>query len=121
MLALQGQSSRDILAGLIETGALPDPFRNELSIATLALPDPAGGKPRLVETRIGRTGYTGEPLCFELFVAAEHGPALWDALVGAGAAPVGLGARATPCVSRPACPFTGTSSASTRTAWRSPS
>jgi aminomethyltransferase len=95
MLALQGRASRDILAGLIETGALPDPFRNELSIATLALPDPSGEKQLHVATRIGRTGYTGEPLCFELFVAAEHGPALWDALVGAGAAPVGLGARDT--------------------------
>ncbi|HEY5388766.1 MAG TPA: glycine cleavage system aminomethyltransferase GcvT [Thermoleophilia bacterium] len=95
MLALQGRSSRDILAGLIATGALPDPFRNELSVATLRVPDPDGGAPSAVETRIGRTGYTGEPICFELFVAAEHGLALWDALVAAGAAPVGLGARDT--------------------------
>ena len=54
----------------------------------------AGGS-RAVEVRIGRTGYTGEPLCFELFVAAGDAPALWDALVAAGAEPVGLGARDT--------------------------
>ena len=53
------------------------------------------GRSRAVEVRIGRTGYTGEPLCFELFVAAGEAPALWDALVAAGAEPVGLGARDT--------------------------
>ncbi len=95
MLALQGKEARDVLAGLIETGGLPEPFRNELSIATLRVPDPDGGTPLDVETRVGRTGYTGEPICFELFVAAELGPALWDALVAGGAAPVGLGARDT--------------------------
>ncbi|MCX6373336.1 MAG: glycine cleavage system aminomethyltransferase GcvT [Actinobacteria bacterium] len=95
MLALQGKQARGILAGLIETGGLPEPFRNELSIATLRVPDPGGGAAIAVRTRIGRTGYTGEPLCFELFIAAEQGPALWDALVAAGAAPVGLGARDT--------------------------
>ena len=45
--------------------------------------------------RVGRTGYTGEPLCFELFVAAEAAPRLWDALVTGGATPAGLGARDT--------------------------
>ena len=88
MAALQGKTSRDILGGLIESGALPEPLRNELSVATLRLP---GGE-RLVETRIARTGYTGEPVAFELFVPARDGPALWDALVSAGAVPVGLGA-----------------------------
>jgi aminomethyltransferase len=85
MLALQGRESRDILAGLIEAGRLPEPRRNELSIVTI------GGAP----VRVGRTGYTGEPICFELFVGAQDGPALWDALVAAGATPVGLGARDT--------------------------
>ncbi len=94
MLALQGQAARDILAGLIESGTLPDPFRNELSIATVRVPQP-GGSAREVPVRIARTGYTGEPLCFELFMPPEDGPALWDALVRAGAAPVGLGARDT--------------------------
>ena len=76
MLALQGKPARDILAGLIETGGLPEPFRNELSIATLRVPDPEGGTALAVETRIGRTGYTGEPICFELFIGggARAGP-----------------------------------------------
>ena len=85
MVALQGPRSRDVLAPLLTKGGLPDVMRNELGIATL------GG----FEVKIGRTGYTGEPLCFEIFVAAEHAGRLWDALVGAGAEPCGLGARDT--------------------------
>ena len=90
MVALQGKASREILGGLVEGGGLPEPLRNELSIAALRL-----GADRLVEARIARTGYTGEPVAFELFVGAHDGPALWDALVAAGAAPAGLGARDT--------------------------
>ncbi|MGO8684383.1 MAG: glycine cleavage system aminomethyltransferase GcvT [Thermoleophilia bacterium] len=85
MLALQGPQSRDQLAGLISAGALPEPLRNKLAIVNVA-----GAK-----VRVGRTGYTGEPLCFELFIAAEATPAVWDALVAGGATPVGLGARDT--------------------------
>ena len=59
MLALQGQASRDILAGLIEHGSLPDPFRNELSVATLKVPDPSGGPARHVPVRLARTGLHG--------------------------------------------------------------
>ena len=47
------------------------------------------------DVRVGRTGYTGEPLCFELFCKAAAAPRLWDALVAGGAAPAGLGARDT--------------------------
>ena len=85
MIALQGPRSRDILAGAIGRGRLPEPQRNELSQVS------AAG----ATVRVGRTGYTGEPLCFELFVAAEAATALWDALVAGGAAPAGLGARDT--------------------------
>jgi aminomethyltransferase len=90
MVALQGRASREVLASLIEAGSMPEPLRNELSIATLRL-----GDGRLAEARVARTGYTGEPVAFELFVAAHDAPALWDALIGAGATPVGLGARDT--------------------------
>ncbi|HSL96855.1 MAG TPA: glycine cleavage system aminomethyltransferase GcvT [Thermoleophilia bacterium] len=90
MLALQGKASRDILAGLLTDGALPEPLRNELAVVRLRAGD---GEP--VEVMLGRTGYTGEPVCFELFVASPAAPALWDALVAAGAEPVGLGARDT--------------------------
>ncbi len=45
-----------------------------------------------VDCTINRTGYTGED-DFELACKNEHARALWDALAGAGAQPVGLGAR----------------------------
>lgn len=91
MLALQGKTSRDILGELLDGGSLPEPLRNRLSHATLRLP--ADG--RRIDVRIARSGYTGEPLAFELFAAAADAPALWGALVAGGAAPVGLGARDT--------------------------
>ncbi|MDQ3956036.1 MAG: glycine cleavage system aminomethyltransferase GcvT [Actinomycetota bacterium] len=43
---------------------------------------------------IARTGYTGER-GFELYVPADDAPRVFDALLEAGAAPVGLGARDT--------------------------
>jgi glycine cleavage system T protein (aminomethyltransferase) len=47
-----------------------------------------------IECMVNRTGYTGET-GVELLVPAEDGPELWDAVVGLGAAPCGLGARDT--------------------------
>jgi aminomethyltransferase len=47
-----------------------------------------------VAVRMSRTGYTGED-GGELFVAREHAPRLWQALMAAGIAPCGLGARDT--------------------------
>ena len=47
-----------------------------------------------IECLVARTGYTGE-LGVELCCPAEDGPALWDAVVGRGAVPCGLGARDT--------------------------
>jgi hypothetical protein len=44
---------------------------------------------------IARTGYTGEPGCFELFAARRHALMLWELLLEGGAAPIGLGARDT--------------------------
>jgi aminomethyltransferase len=85
MIALQGPWSRDILNAAIGRGRLPEPQRNELSQVS------AAG----ATVCVGRTGYTGEPLCFELFVAADDAVALWDALVAGGATPAGLGARDT--------------------------
>jgi glycine cleavage system T protein (aminomethyltransferase) len=69
------------------------------SIERLGLPDAkpfthAMGEVGGVETMVNRTGYTGEVGC-ELMCAAEDGPALWDAVVEAGAVPCGLGARDT--------------------------
>jgi aminomethyltransferase len=85
MLALQGPLSRSILGEVVQSGRLPEPSRNTVSTVVLS------GR----RVFVGRTGYTGEPLCFELFMEPEDGPAVWDALVEKGAVPVGLGARDT--------------------------
>jgi len=85
MLAVQGPASEAILAGLAENGALPAAQRNCLGRVRLAGAD----------ILVGRTGYTGEPICFELFLPAEAAGAIWEALVEAGACPAGLGARDT--------------------------
>jgi len=85
MVSLQGPQSRAIVAGMLESGGLPEPARNALSTVTMA------------GTRVllARTGYTGEPLGFELFIPAEAAPLIWDRLIETGAVPVGLGARDT--------------------------
>jgi aminomethyltransferase len=85
MLSLQGPSARAILERILAGGSLPDPMRNRLSTAAF------DARP----LRLSRTGYTGEPIGFELFIPAEGGLALWDRLVAEGARPVGLGARDT--------------------------
>ena len=85
MISLQGPRSRDILAAIMDSGHFPEPMKNRLSTATLK------GTPAW----IGRTGYTGEPLGFEMFVPANAAPALWNLLAENGACPAGLGARDT--------------------------
>ena len=85
MLSLQGPLAKEILAGLMESGHLPEPMRNQLSICTIAG----------TEVFLARTGYTGEPLCFELFVPPEGALRVYDLLLEGGAVPVGLGARDT--------------------------
>ncbi|KPL10715.1 glycine cleavage system protein T [candidate division TA06 bacterium SM1_40] len=58
----------------------------------------AQGKVGGVEALVSRTGYTGED-GFEIYMAAENGPQVWDTIVEAGKEfslkPVGLGARDT--------------------------
>ncbi|MBW2601266.1 MAG: glycine cleavage system aminomethyltransferase GcvT [Deltaproteobacteria bacterium] len=85
MLSLQGPKSREILEAIVESGPMPEPMRNTVSIMTIAD----------AQVKVARTGYTGEPLCFELFVNTDDGPKLWDAIIAQGASPVGLGARDT--------------------------
>lgn len=85
MLALQGPKSRDLLEEIIEVGPLPEPVRNAVSIVSISG----------VKVKLARTGYTGEPLCFELFANREDGLMLWDLIVAKGATPIGLGARDT--------------------------
>jgi aminomethyltransferase len=81
MLAVQGPGARALLTGLSD-GTLPG--RMHCCQRSLA------GLPMLV----CGTGYTGEDGA-ELLLEPDHAPALWDALLAAGATPAGLGARDT--------------------------
>src|ERR1700761_5592444 len=76
MLAVQGPNARHLVHGLTD-GNLPSRFH--VCQRTLA------GVPMLV----CGTGYTGED-GVELLLAPEQAPAVWDAIVEAGATPVGL-------------------------------
>ncbi|MFQ6122250.1 MAG: glycine cleavage system aminomethyltransferase GcvT [Dehalococcoidales bacterium] len=90
MLSLQGPRTKAVLEAMFGDGAkLPEPRRNRLVIAEMF-----GAK-----IPIARTGYTGEPICFELLPPAEIAVPLWNQLLEIGSregiAPVGLGARDT--------------------------
>ena len=85
MLSLQGPRSLEILQGVIARPSPGEMRRNALG----------HGQLDGVAVRIARTGYTGEPLCFELFTDNCDAPRIWDVLVERGAVPVGLGARDT--------------------------
>jgi len=81
MLAVQGPEARAIVQRITD-GELPPRFKTaELPVA---------GSPALV----CGTGYTGED-GVELLIAPEAAVTVWDALIGAGASPAGLGARDT--------------------------
>lgn len=85
MVSLQGPRSEAILEALIRSGRLPEKRRNALSTAVV------DG----VAADIARTGYTGEPVCFELFLPLDGALRIWDRLIESGVQPVGLGARDT--------------------------
>jgi glycine hydroxymethyltransferase len=91
-LALQGPRSRDILLALLEED---DPLREtllEMSRNRMVHGHLAGH-----DLHISRTGYTGEPVGFEIFVHPAAAPALWHSLLEAGSSfglkPAGLDAR----------------------------
>jgi len=90
MLSLQGSRTKAVLEAILgDIVKLPEPKRNRLAIAEIF-----GAK-----VPIARTGYTGEPICFELFPPAEIAAHLWNKLLEIGSkegiVPVGLGARDT--------------------------
>jgi aminomethyltransferase len=81
MLAVQGPEAREIVARLADA-ELPARFRTaELAVA---------GAPSLV----CGTGYTGED-GVEILVSPEGAKTVWDAVIGGGGSPAGLGARDT--------------------------
>ncbi len=85
MIALQGPKSQEILEKLLEDGQLPAESRNNISQIKI----------KGIDICISRTGYTGEPICFELFIKNAGAGIVWDALIAQGAEPIGLGARDT--------------------------
>ena len=82
MIAVQGPQALTVLAALgLEGSSLPYyGFSDQLWQGTAV--------------RFSRTGYTGED-GGELFIVADRAPALWQAVVAAGAVPCGLGCRDT--------------------------
>ena len=85
MISLQGPHSREIMEKIVQSGQLPEPMRNAVSIVKI----------RGAEVKVSRTGYTGEPICFELFIHREEALKIWDAIIDQGAIPISLGARDT--------------------------
>jgi aminomethyltransferase len=79
-LQVQGPGSRDLMRTITDADldALPY-FR--------FIPEPVqvGEAPAI----LSRTGFSGE-LGYEVFLAPEHAPAIWDAVAGAGAVPYGV-------------------------------
>jgi aminomethyltransferase len=82
VLAIQGPQARALLAPIAPDAAAVERFHVAPFIWNGVGCVAAG------------TGYTGED-GVEIQVPAEHAPALWDALLGAGVVPAGLGARDT--------------------------
>jgi aminomethyltransferase len=89
MMAVQGPVAVALVDGLCAGEERPSSLR---SFGSMTQPMKLDGETVLVEVFIGRTGYTGED-GFELIADAKDGPALWAAVVEAGATPCGLGSR----------------------------
>ena len=83
-IAVQGPKSEEILK-IMAGGEVTKSSRN--SLATLML---EGHK-----VRVARTGYTAEPIGYELFIKNEDAVWAWNRLIELGGRPAGLGARDT--------------------------
>ena len=84
-IAVQGPESKDLLMQLSGGEQITEPMKNYVN--TLPLEGHLA--------RIAKTGYTGEPLGYEVFVKTEDAAWLWNRLCELGARPAGLGARDT--------------------------
>ena len=84
-VAVQGPKSREMLTALNGGAQLTEPMKNALGTVSLEGHD----------ARVAKTGYTGEPLGYEVYVRSEDAAWLWERLVEMGARPAGLGARDT--------------------------
>ena len=88
MVAVQGPAARDKVVGLLREADRERIGKLGKFVAAEAKLEDG------TDLFIARTGYTGED-GFEIVVAEDRTVALWDALLGAGVKPAGLGARDT--------------------------
>ena len=84
-IAVQGPKSKDMLTQLAGGAALTEPVKNALNTLTME------GR----EVLVAKTGYTGEPLGYEVFIKSCDAEWMWNRLIELGAKPAGLGARDT--------------------------
>ncbi|MBQ4416656.1 MAG: glycine cleavage system aminomethyltransferase GcvT [Butyrivibrio sp.] len=84
-IAVQGPESKDMLTKLAGGKQVTEPLKNALNVLSLE------GH----EAWIAKTGYTGEPLGYEVYVKSADAEWLWKRLEELGARPAGLGARDT--------------------------
>ena len=85
-IAVQGPESKDILTKMAGGKTLlMENVKNALACLEME------GRP----VRIAKTGYTGEPIGYELYCNSEDARYFWDRLIELGAKPAGLGARDT--------------------------
>ncbi len=86
-LALQGPRSRDLLTKLADSPSDRLKVRNlqKSQMATVSL----AGRPMY----IARTGYTGEPMGFEVYLHPDWAVEFWNAAIAEQATPCGLGSR----------------------------
>jgi aminomethyltransferase len=88
MIAVQGPTARERVLGLLgDDGAKVAGKLGKFAAAHVTMKDGTA-------LFVARTGYTGED-GFEIVVPQDRAVALWDALLGAGVKPAGLGARDT--------------------------
>lgn len=85
-IALQGPNAQKLLEALSDGQPVPcGSAKNHLGVVTL------DGRPVVASA----TGYTGEPIGYELYIRAEDAVYFWNRFVELGAVPAGLGARDT--------------------------
>ncbi len=84
-IAVQGPEAEKMLMILSGGAPITGPKKNDTNELTM--------EGRTV--RASRTGYTGDPIGFELFIDASEVNWLWNRLIELGAAPTALGARDT--------------------------
>ncbi len=84
-IAVQGPEAEKMLMILSGGAPITGPKKNDTNELTM--------EGRTV--RASRTGYTGDPIGFELFIDATEVNWLWNRLIELGAAPTALGARDT--------------------------